>query len=87
MDRKTCAEIGIKFLESAVLDDLQKEPKAAYQIAIALGIHKNDPKYDPGNRIVRAILRMLEQQERVERIGHKSDKWQMTDKERDERSS
>ena len=84
-DRVSFANIGLVYLENAILDALGKSSYRPENLARMLGLYPNIKVGDwpAGNQIVRAILESLEQDGRVQRCsGYPSGGWKLTVKER-----
>ena len=86
-DRVSFANIGLAYLENAILDALGKHHYRPENLANMLGIYPDvriDFEGNPaGNQIVRAILEALEREGRVQRSdNHPQYSWELTPKER-----
>ena len=89
-DRVSFANIGLAYLENAILDTLGKSHYRPEHLANTLGIYPdvriNFDGSPAGNQIVRAILEALEREGRVQRSDHHPQhSWELTQKERSRR--
>ena len=82
--RVSFANIGLVYLENAILDALGKSSYRPGQLARILGLYPDIRVGDnlAGSQIVRAILESLEQEGRVQRCsGYPQGGWELTEKE------
>ena len=79
------ANIGLTYLENAVLDTLTKSNYTPAQLARILGLNADvrGKERSAGKMITRAVLEALEQDQRVQRCsGYPTWGWELTERER-----
>ena len=82
--RVSFANIGLVYLENAILDALGESSYRPGHLARKLGLYPNITvgERPAGNQIVRAILESLEHEGRVQRCsGYPQGSWELTEKE------
>ena len=86
--RVSIANIGLAYLENAILDALEKGHYRPENLARMLSLYP-DVRVDDrpaGSQIVRAILEALEREGRVQRSDHHPQhSWELTQRERSQR--